>query len=152
MPAPFDGGCLCGAVRYRLADEGLTFYACHCTDCQRQTGSAFGLSMIVARSAFSVLRGEPQGYDVPLPDGRRWRGKFCATCATRLWSEPLKFPQALTLRPGSLDDTTWLRPIGHIWTRSAQPWVSIPADTLSYEVQPEDYTALIQAWRGRPRA
>lgn len=152
MPAPFEGGCLCQAVRYRLADEGLTLYACHCTDCQRQTGSAFGLSMVVARSMFVLLRGEPQGYDVPLPGGRRWRGRFCGSCATRLWSEPLKFPQVVTLRPGGLDDTSWLQPIGHIWTRSAQPWVSIPADTLSYENQPEDYTALIQAWRERPSA
>jgi hypothetical protein len=57
----------------------------------------------------------------------------------------------ITLRPGGLDDTSWLQPIGHIWTRSAQPWVSIPEGTLNYEDQPQDYTALIQAWRERPR-
>ena len=51
MPAPYDGGCLCGLIRYRLTDEPLTLYACHCTDRQRETGSAFGLSMIVPKSA-----------------------------------------------------------------------------------------------------
>jgi hypothetical protein len=150
MPSPpFDGGCLCGSIRYRLADEGLTLYACHCSDCQRQTGSAFGLSMIAARSAFSVLRGEPQTYEVALPGERTWRGRLCARCGTRLWSEPTRFPEIVTLRPGGLDDTSWLRPVGHIWTRSAQPWVAIPAETLNYERQPDDYGPLIRAWRQR---
>jgi hypothetical protein len=149
MAAPYTGGCLCGANRYRLAAEPLTFYACHCTDCQRQTGSSFGLSMIVPRPALELLQGEPSEYRVDLPDGRRWHGRFCGACSTRLWSEPIKFPQVATLRPGTLDDTSWLRPVGHIWTRSAQPWVRIPEDTLHYEGQPADMMPLIDAWQER---
>ena len=147
MPAPYHGGCLCGAIRYRVADEPLTLYVCHCTDCQRRTGSAFALSMVVLNSALELLQGEPRAYAVTLSDGRQKHGKFCGECGTRLWGEPPKFPQIVVVQPGTLDDTTWLRPIGHIWTRSAQPWVSIPNDTLNFERHPDDPMILVKAWQ-----
>jgi hypothetical protein len=149
MPAPYDGGCLCGAVRYRLAAEPLTLYACHCTDCQRQTGAAFGLSMVVARDHLSLLQGEARSYRARMPDGREKQGRFCGACATRLWGEPPKYPEIFVLRPGTLDDTSWLAPVGHIWTRSAQPWVPIPDDTLNFQGQPGDRLALVRAWQER---
>ncbi len=149
MPAPYHGGCLCGAIRYRLTDEPLTLYACHCTDCQRRTGSAFALSMIVFKSGLHLLQGEPREYAVALSDGRQKQGKLCGGCSAHLWGEPVRFPQVVVVQPGTLDDTTWLRPIGHIWTRSAQPWVFIPKDTLNFETQPDDPMALINAWRDR---
>ena len=148
MPAPYDGGCLCGLIRYRVTDEPLTLYVCHCTDCQRRTGSAFALSMVVLKSALELLQGDPRTYAVT-SDGLQRRGKFCAECSTRLWGEPVKFPQVVVVQPGTLDDTTWLHPIGHIWTRSAQPWVSIPKDTVNFEGQPDDPMVLINAWRDR---
>ncbi len=121
MTAPYAGGCLCGAIRYRLSAEPLTLYACHCTDCQRQTGSSFNLSMLVPRPALELLKGKPARYRVALPGDRSWHGAFCADCSARLWSEPVKVPQISTLRPGTLDDTSWLRPVGHIW--KAEPGV-----------------------------
>ena len=148
MPAPYHGGCLCDLIRYRLTDEPLTLYVCHCTDCQRRTGSAFALSMVVLKSALELLQGDPRTYAVT-SDGLQRRGKFCAECSTRLWGEPVKFPQVVVVQPGTLDDTTWLHPIGHIWTRSAQPWVSIPKDTVNFEGQPDDPMVLINAWRDR---
>jgi hypothetical protein len=151
VSAPYAGGCLCGAIRYRLTAEPLTLYACHCTDCQRQSGASFNLSMLVQRPALELLRGEPARYGVDLAGGRRWEGLFCHACSVRLWSEPPKVPQVSTLRPGTLDDTSWLRPVGHIWTRSAQPWVRIPEDTLNYEAQPPDMLPLIRAWQSRAR-
>jgi hypothetical protein len=99
MPAPYHGGCLCGAIRYRLTDEPLTLYACHCADCQRESGSSFGLSMILSRTALDLLQGEPQHYAITLPDGRQKHGAFCGACATRLWSEPVKFPQVVNVTP-----------------------------------------------------
>jgi len=148
MPAPYHGGCLCDLIRYRLTDEPLTLYVCHCTDCQRRTGSAFALSMVVLKSALELLQGDPRAYAVTSRGVQRL-GKFCAECSTRLWGEPLKFPQVVVVQPGTLDDTTWLHPIGHIWTRSAQPWVSIPKDTVNFEGQPDDPMVLINAWRDR---
>jgi hypothetical protein len=152
MPAPYEGGCLCGAIRYRLNAEPLTFYVCHCTDCQKQTSTSFNLSMPVARESFELVRGEPGAYSVPLSGGRSWNGRYCTTCITRVWSEPPKVPQVINLRPGTLDDTRWLRPVGHIWTRRAQKWVDIPSDTLNYEGQPPDMGPMIRAFRARMQA
>jgi hypothetical protein len=149
MPAPYHGGCLCGLIRYRLTDEPLTLYACHCTECQRRTGSAFALSMVVFKSALELLQGEPRTYAVTLSDGRQKHGQFCGECGTRLWGEPPRLPLVAVVQPGTLDDTTWLHPIGHIWTRSAQPWIPMPKDTLNFESQPDDPMVLINAWRDR---
>ena|SRR5688572_18097731 len=149
MRPPYDGGCFCGAVRYRLTEEPLTLYACHCTDCQRRSGGAFGLSMFVARNALQVLSGEPDTMESMAPNGTRRRGKYCGKCATRLWGEPAKLPDIAILRPGTLDDTKWLRPVAHIWVRSKQPWVQIPDDALVFETQAGDYRILINAWRER---
>jgi hypothetical protein len=149
MPAPYEGGCACGAVRYRLAGEPLTLYACHCTDCQRHGGASFVLSMIIRKDALHLLRGTPRDYAVEVPGSPSRHGKFCVACATRLWGEPAKFPAVSVLRPGTLDDTTWLEPVAHLWTRSRQRWVRIPEGALVFETQPPDLTALVGAWRER---
>jgi hypothetical protein len=103
----------------------------------------------VFRSAVELLRGEPRRFDITTPDGRRKNGSFCADCGTRLWVEPAKFPDIAILEPGTLDDTTWIRPVAHIWTRSAQPWISLPEGVLRFETQPDDLMVLINAWRDR---
>ena len=149
MPAPYDGGCLCGAIRYRLDAGPLSLYACHCRDCQRLTGSAFALWMVVARDALATLCGEPHAYDVAMPDGRRKRGRFCGACSTRLWGEPERHPRVRILRPGTPHDTTGLQPIGSIWTRSAQPWVAALGGAFDHAEQPQDPPALVRAWQGR---
>jgi hypothetical protein len=143
-----DGGCLCGAVRYRLCDRPLTLYACHCSDCQRHVGAAFGLTLLVPRDAVILLRGEPAIFEAVCEGGRIKRGRFCARCATRLWGEPVKAPTIAALRPGTLDDRSWLRPVAHIWTSSAQPWLTLPDDVLLFPEQPPDVTELIRLYRG----
>jgi len=102
-----------------------------------------------AREAIEVLQGTPELREVDLVDGRRKRGFRCPRCDTQLWGAPQRVPQLLNLHPGSLDETSWLEPVGHIWTRSAQPWVRIPADTLRYERQPEDVLPMVRAWKAR---
>jgi hypothetical protein len=149
---PQPGGCLCGEIRYALTEDPLTLYACHCTDCQRHTGTAFQLSMVVRRASLEVLRGQPSRFSVEKPDGGQRRGVFCARCASRLWGEPAALPNVASLRAGTLDDTSWFEPVGHIWTRSAQRWVEIPGSTLNFSTQPEgeEMMALVRAWKNRP--
>lgn len=147
MPAPYTGGCLCGAVRYRLREEPLTLYACHCTDCQRRTGSACGLSMFVRKQGVGLEQGRTAGYRAALADGRVKAGQLCAACGSRLWGEPAAAPHILVLQPGTLDDTSWLRPVAHLWTRSAQPWMVFPPDVPRFETQPEDRSVLFTLWR-----
>lgn len=147
MSAPYVGGCLCGAIRYRVVAEPLTVYACHCTDCQRRTGSAFALSMIVPREGIEVNSGTPGSYHAALADGRVKRGKLCTACGTRLWGEPLKRPGVAVVQPGTLDDTSWIRPVAHIWARSAQPWFNFPAGARVYPTAPEDPAELARLWQ-----
>lgn len=84
-----------------------------------------------------------------LPDGRERRARRCAACDTTLWGEPPAYPQLRNLQPGTLDDTSWLSPVGHIWTQSMQPWVVLAPDALRYEGQPEDMLPLVRAWKAR---
>ncbi len=149
MRVPLDGGCTCGAIRYRAGEEPLTLYACHCMDCQRYSGTSFALSLVVRRRSFEVVRGTPHGYEVTVADGHVRRGKFCGDCATRLLGEPLRLPDIIVIRPGTLDDTSWLDPVAHLWTRSAQPWVQIPANATAFETQPADTRELVRLWRER---
>ena len=148
MPAPYTGGCLCGEVRYVVSGEPLTLYACHCTDCQHRTGTAFALSMVVSRKSFEVQKGKPVHYSVKLADGRTKTGQVCPTCSTRVWGEPVKLPDMVIVQPGTLDDTSWLRPVAHIWTRSAQPWFPFPEGVARYEAQPPP-GELAKLWRER---
>ncbi|MGA7488604.1 MAG: GFA family protein [Xanthobacteraceae bacterium] len=149
MRLPLTGGCQCGRVRYEIGAKPLSLYACHCTECQRQSGSAFGLSLAVARDAMVVVSGTPAVWRRVLAGGRAIECLFCADCGTRLFHNPERNLQASIVKPGTLDDATWLEPVGHIWTGSAQPWVQIPHDTVNYEGQPPDLSRLIEAWQAR---
>ena len=151
MPVfPQRGACLCGEIEYRLLEDALTVYACHCTECQRQGGASFSLGMIVRRAAFELVRGEASEYRFETSDGRVKQASFCPRCSTRLWN-PAQNPDLLVLEAGTLDDASWVYPVGHIWTRSAQPWLSIPEGAMRFAEQPpqDDWMALVRAWRGR---
>jgi len=149
MWLPLTGGCQCGSVRYEIRDNPLAVYACHCTECQRQSGSAFGLSMPVPREAVAVVAGTPKEWRRILDSGRIIRCVYCGDCGVRLIHHPERNPQVSIVKPGTLDDTQWLEPVGHIWTRSAQPWFEIPQDLVNYDAQPPDLSRLIEAWRAR---
>jgi hypothetical protein len=147
---PFSGSCLCGEVRYRVTEEPLTFYACHCTDCQARSGSAFGLSLWVNRDAIEITKGEA-ALHVSSSGGKVRKRRICAACLTNLFSEPRDGSKTAVMRPGSLDDTSWLDPVAHLWTRSAQKWVRLPEGVKQYEQQPPDLMELVALWRDRKR-
>src|SRR5438552_9557863 len=82
-----DGGCSCGEVRYRLASEPLFVHCCHCLNCQRQTGSAFVINLLIETDRVELLSGEPSPVDVPRDDGGMQRIWRCPTCEIALYSE-----------------------------------------------------------------
>jgi hypothetical protein len=131
--------CVCGSIRYRLTGNPLTFYACHCTKCQTRTGSAFALNMLVLQTDLHIAQGAPEG------SGESGERKRCSACATSLWREG-RIPGVVWLRAGTLDDTQSLKPVAHIWTRSAQRWFALPEDVKAFETQPEDPTELVRLW------
>jgi len=147
MKRPLTGGCQCGAVRYEIRAAPITLYACHCTECQKQSSSAFGMSLSVPSSGFSITGGAPRHWQRPSDSGRTVDCHFCDACGTRIYHSGSGKADWLNVKPGTLDDTGWLQPIGHLWTRSAQGWVSFGDDTLVYDGQPEDMTELRRRWR-----
>jgi hypothetical protein len=125
-----EGGCQCGAVRYRVGVEPLHLAICHCTECQRQSGSAFGMSLFVPAEAFRLISGTLNSFTVKCDSGRTKTCTFCAACGTRIHHQTV--PTALSLKAGTLDDTSSLVPKAHYWTKRKQPWVVIPDGVKTY--------------------
>jgi hypothetical protein len=128
------GGCACGQVRYRLTSPPMFNHCCHCLDCQRQTGSAFVLNALIESDRIELLQGAPEPTTVPTDSGRPhdiWR---CPNCLTALWSDYGRRPNLRFVRIGTLDEPAALKPDVHIFTRTKQPWVGLPADTPAFEV------------------
>lgn len=147
MQLPLTGACQCRRVRYEIRAEPMAVWACHCTECQRQSGAAFALSMPVPREAVVVTAGEPKSWLRTADSGRTMACVFCADCGTRLWHNPTAAAAVTIVKPGTLDDTSWLAPVGHIWTKSAQAWFRFPEGTLLYEGQHPDPAPMIAAWK-----
>jgi hypothetical protein len=112
-------------VRYRLSAEPLVVHCCHCLNCQRQTGSAFVVNVMIEADCVELLAGEPVPIDVPRgarSTQRIWR---CPTCQVAVYSRytsgKLRF-----VRAGTLDDPASVEPDVHIYTRSKLPWVVLP--------------------------
>lgn len=139
---PMQGGCQCGRHRYEITVSPLTLYACHCTDCQTHAGSTLGMSMPVPREGLRTDLDSLSSWDKTAANGRTVKISFCATCGVRLFHEPSRNPKIVNVKPGTLDDTSWVRPMGHLWLDSAQPWFEPPEDMLQYPGQPESFEAL----------
>ena len=143
----YQGGCDCKSVRFQFSGEPLTCYACHCTDCQTSSGSAFTLSMIVNSDDVEVVEGE-LAVNYLNNNGTEVKRHHCAQCGTALWFSADEYPNIYALKPGTFDDTKWLKPIAHLWVRSAQPWVILDANSKKYEKQPE-MSELFELWEKR---
>ena len=132
MKVPAEGGCSCGAVRYRLTSEPLFTHCCHCLNCQRQTGSAFVINLLIEADRVELLAGDPQPVDVPRDDGSRQQIYRCATCQTAVFSEYGR-PEIKFVRAGTLDEPSLVTPDVHIYTRSKVPWITLPDGAPAFE-------------------
>jgi len=134
MKSELEGGCACGAVRYRLTSAPMFVHCCHCRDCQRQTGSAFVLNALIETDRIELLAGAPEPVRVPTDSGRPHDIYRCPACQTALWSDYGGRPALRFVRIGTLDDPAALQPDVHIYTRSKVPWVALPEGVPAYEV------------------
>ena len=133
MSAEREEGCSCGAVRYRLTSEPMFVHCCHCLNCQRQTGSAFVINLLIEADRVEVLAGEPQPVDVPRDDGSAQRVYRCPACQVAVYSEYGR-PEVRFVRAGTLDDPSSVAPDVHIFTRSKVPWVTLPESAPAFDV------------------
>jgi hypothetical protein len=132
MAAIREGGCACGAVRYRLVSEPMFVHCCHCLNCQRQTGSAFVINLLIEGDRLELLAGEPQAVDVPRDDGSMQRIYRCPDCQVAVFSEYGR-PEVRFVRSGTLDDPKGITPDVHIYTRSKVDWLALPDGAPAFD-------------------
>lgn len=132
MPEPdtvLEGGCSCRHVRLRLTAPPLFVHACHCSWCQRESGSAFALNALIESNRVELLHGEVVLIDTPSASGKGQRIARCPRCQVALWSHYAGAGEALSfVRVGCLDQPGRCPPDIHIYTSSKLPWLELPAD------------------------
>ncbi|MEM0990768.1 MAG: GFA family protein [Pseudomonadota bacterium] len=133
---PLRGGCQCAAVRYEISVEPQALYVCHCTECRGQSGSAFGISVYVERSAFKVV-GETRNWTRPSDSGLPTHCHFCAVCGSRVWHDGPPDDPIVSVKGGTLDTPPDLSEAVHVWTRSKLPGVIIPAGAEQHSAEPD---------------
>jgi hypothetical protein len=122
-----DGRCTCGAVRYRMTGRPLFVHCCHCTWCQRETGSAFALNAMIEADRVVVLAGAPESVTIPSNSGKGQTVARCPTCRVALWSSYAGAGDAVRfVRVGTLEEPARVPPDIHIFTSTKQPWVALP--------------------------
>jgi hypothetical protein len=134
-----EGGCSCRHVRYRLQGPALFVHCCHCTWCQRETGSAFALNAMVEADRVVLTAGEVDTVDTPSASGKGQKIARCPRCHVAVWSNYAGAGSAVRfVRVGSLDEPGRLPPDIHIFTSTKLPWVVLPAGVPAV---PEYYRA-----------
>jgi hypothetical protein len=122
-----EGGCTCRQVRYRMTSRPLFVHCCHCSWCQRETGTAFALNAMIEADRVALLAGAPEMVDTPSASGRGQKIWRCPACRVAVWStysgagDKVRF-----VRVGTLDQPARLPPDIHIFTSTRQPWVMLP--------------------------
>lgn len=134
----FEGACTCGEIRYRMTDAPLFVHCCHCTWCQRETGSAFALNAMIESDRLELLHGEPALVETPSNSGKGQLIARCPRCHVALWSHYAGAGKAVAfVRVGTLREPYRLPPDIHIFTSTRQPWIvlspDIPAVTEYYD-------------------
>lgn len=131
------GGCQCGSVRYELSGPVQKLYVCHCNECRKQSASAFGTSIFVAREALRVTRGTPKFWSRPTDSGNVLECAFCSECGSRLWHQRRGATDTVSIKAGSLDEPVDLRTAVHIWTSRMLPGVVLPETAVRFSRGPE---------------
>jgi hypothetical protein len=108
-------------------------HCCHCLNCQRQTGSAFVINLLLEADRMELLTGEPRPVDVPREDGSMQRIYRCPSCQVAVYSEYGR-PEVRFVRAGTLDEPSSVVPDVHIFTRSKVPWVTLRESTPAFDV------------------
>ena len=144
MENDLSGSCQCGAITFAVAAPALLTYACFCNSCQKRTGSAFSMGLIIPTDALQ-LSGELSAWSRTSDDGNTNTRYSCADCGNIIYGVGESSPGLAKLQAGLLDDTRELEPEVYIWARSKQAWVTLPQHARPFDTQPDDPMALLQA-------
>jgi hypothetical protein len=150
------GRCTCGQISYRLLDRPMFTHCCHCTWCQRETGSAFALNAMIERDLLEVT-GEVEFVTLPSNSGKGQEVARCPNCRVAVWSHYAGSRRlSAFVRVGTLDDPTTCPPDVHIFTSTKLPWVVLDGTTPVFEAYyeaktlwPADVQARFKAMRAK---
>jgi hypothetical protein len=130
-----EGGCGCGAVRYRLTDEPILVNNCHCTLCQRQTGTGSAVNAFIENDRLEQLSGELSEYEFETGSGGIQTVIRCARCGTPLWSYyPRLGRKAAAVRVGTLDDPSAVKPDAAVHVADKPAWAALPEGVPAFEI------------------
>ncbi len=130
-----SGGCECGAFRYEIDGAPKAVIVCHCTHCQRQSGSAFGMSMVLAANQFQLLHGVLKSFSRQADSGSTINCYFCPECGNRIYNQKTGGESVVILKPGTLDNPKAITPSRQLWTSEKQNWIEL-SDLVAFEYQP----------------
>ena len=126
---PLTGGCLCGGVRFEITEPPLVALYCHCTRCQRRTGTAASANARIAPGSLRITAGEELlgTYDA---GGGAFLKVFCSACGSALWAQHPENAELRAVRLGAFDTDPGIRPSFRQFVAYAAPWEPIPDDGL----------------------
>ena len=137
MTTPLTGGCMCGAIRYTIGVPVTELRACHCTTCQKGSGTQGSVNAVIPASAFNLTQGTPKRYDCLADSGRTLYRCFCGDCGSPIYSQRATALDTFVVRAGTLDNPGDMKITANIWTRSARPWAHIDPATKQFPGQPD---------------
>ncbi|MBC7493296.1 MAG: GFA family protein [Novosphingobium sp.] len=128
-----EGGCNCGAVRYRIEGDPMVVAQCHCRNCQRQSGSAFSVNLLVQDANFATTGDLTTYVDKDTLSGAPILRKFCGICGSPILSDFSNGTGMVVVKAGTLDDPTPFTPGVSVWTSRKLPWVDLPDEQHKFE-------------------
>jgi hypothetical protein len=130
-----EGGCRCGKVRYSADAEPIFVGVCHCTNCQKASGSAFNIVVALPKPTVSI-QGTLATFEGQGDSGKASYRRFCPVCASPIAGEAEVMPDVVMIAAGTLDDASWVKPTMQIYCDSAQPWVKLEGDMARFPGMP----------------
>ncbi|MEM6383941.1 MAG: GFA family protein [Pseudomonadota bacterium] len=139
------GGCLCGAIRYRVSSAPVNMWNCHCEDCRRSSGASYATNVFVKAADLVVTQGKAQTFDHPADSGNIMTKHFCAACGSQLFNANSGRPQIVVIRAGSLDDPGFVSPRANVYASRALPGALPAGDIPSFDEMPPDPSIFFRA-------
>jgi hypothetical protein len=135
IPESLSGGCMCGAVRYKISAAPIASGLCHCNRCRPQSGSAFS-TIIIIRRATITIEGPTAVFDDTGSSGLHVGRRYCPRCGSPLTTESDATPDLMFVKAGGLDSNEWFQPAMELFVGRRRPWVASVPGAQQFEGNP----------------
>lgn len=132
------GQCLCGAMKYEVTAMPVISAACHCTDCQKASGTAYSINIGVPEEAFNITGDTLTQYVIKADSGKDIKRHFCSTCGSPLFSKADAMPALVIIKAGTLDDTSTFKPTINLFCDSKMEWLKNDCETVDFAQMPTE--------------